>query len=378
MAARNAWGMTHLYWDPVCRRSEGLVAPSRVDPKGLQGPTWRTANGRQWERVSSGLYAPASRPDVVEQRIVEQASRLKPDGSHGCVTSWASLRWRGAAFFDGLDADGATRLPVPLVLGGGGRKLRQVAGSTVSREQLPLAEREVIEGVPVTTVPRALFDEIHRRGELWSAVSAIDMAAAAGLISVWLFATYVGNQNSRNGAPLAREACSFAVDELRSPREAWLFLVWLLVAGLPEPLVNCPVYDLDGRRLGFPDLFDPVAGLVAEYDGAHHLVGDHPVRDLVREDRFRDHGLEYVAIVKGQSRRAVARRLLAARARARFLPPGSRSWTLDRPEWDPAPETLDARLVRLGLFPELTRESTERNRPEIAPEAAKTFRTFRG
>jgi hypothetical protein len=354
------------------------VAPTRVDPAGLEGPTWRAANGPGWERVSAGLYVPANRPDVVEQRIVEQAGRLKPDATAGCVTAWASLRWHGANFFDGLDADAATALPVPLVLGGGGRKLRQVEGSTVSREQLAWAEREVVDGVPVTTVPRALFDEVGRRGELWAAVSAIEMAAAAGLISVWLFATYVGNQNSRNGAPLAREACSLAVDELRSPREAWLLMVWRLVAGLPEPLVNCPVYDLDGRLLGIPDLFDPVAGLVAEYDGAHHTLGDNPLRDLAREERFRDHGLEYVAIVKGQSRTAVARRLVAARARARFQPPSSRPWTLDRPPWDPEPENLDARLERLGLVPYLTGESTERNRPGSRPAGSKTFRTFPG
>ncbi|WP_091025478.1 hypothetical protein [Nocardioides szechwanensis] len=328
--------------------------------------------------MSRGLYVPANRPKVVEQRIVEQAARLLSDATAGCVTAWAALRWHGANFFDGLDNDGVTLLPVPMVLGGGGHKLRQVAGSHVSREQLPWNDREVVDGVPVTTVARALFDEVHRRGRLWPAVSAIDMAAAAGLISVWLFATYVGNMNSRNGAPLAREACSLAVDESRSPLETWLRLIWLILAGLPEPLVNHPVYDLDGRLLGIPDLFDPIAGLVVEYDGAHHTIGDQPLRDLVREERFRDHGLEYIAIVKGQSRAAVARRLVAARARAPFRPPPSRAWTVDRPAWDPEPENLTARLERLGLAPYLTGESTERNRPGSWAEGAKTFRTFRG
>lgn len=334
-----------------------------MDPAGVEGPTWRAANGPRFERVSSGLYAPVDRPKVVEQRIVEQASRLKPDGTSGCVTAWAALRWHGASFFDGVEADGTTPLPVPLVVGGGGRKLRQVAGSTVSREQLPLTEREVVDGVPVTTVPRALFDELRRRRELWAAVGAIEMAAAAGLTSVFLFAAYVGNQNSRIGAPLAREACSLAVDELRSPREAWLLRVWQLLAGLPEPLVNHPVYDLQGRRLGIPDLFDPIAGLVAEYDGAHHQLGDNPQRDLEREDRFRDHGLEYVAVVRGHGRSAVARRLVAARARARFLAPADRTWTTDRPPWDPEPEDLTTRLLRLGLGPYLSGESAERSRP---------------
>ncbi len=336
-------------------RPEGLVAASRVDQTGKDGPTWRAANGPRWRRVAPGLYVPSTTESSVEQRILEQAGRLGRGSRSGCVTAWAALRWRGAAFFDGRAPDGEVELPVPLSLGPTRGQLRPSSGCAIERLQLAPVEREVVAGLPVTTPQRALFDEVRRRGTLWEAVQAIDMAAAAGLISVWLFATYVGNMNSRNGAPLARHAVSLAVDESLSPRETWLRLVWTLLAGLDEPLVNEPIYDLDGRLIGIPDLFDPVAGLVGEYDGAHHKGVEQHRRDVRREGAFRDHGLEFVTIVQGDSRSTAAERVRAAHARAKFLPPESCAWTLERPAWDPQPENLDQRLARLGLVDALTR-----------------------
>lgn len=112
-------------------------------------------------------------------------------------------------------------------------------------------------------------------------------------------------------------------------------LVWTLDAGLPAPLCNEPVFSLEGRLLGHPDLFDPVAGLVGEYDGADHLREDRRSRDRTREERFRDHGLEYVALVRGEMRRTafVVERLRAAYRRAPFTPEDQRRWTLEQPAW---------------------------------------------
>ena len=293
------------------------------------------APGRRprFARVAHGYYVPVDRPRVVEQRILEAAAPLPADGSRGCVTGWAALRWRGAAYFDGTQAHGRDEVPVQIVAP---VRHRDRPGVVCRSRWLGAAEREVVAGLPVASVAKALFDEIHVRDDLWAAVTAIDMASAAGLISVWDFATYVGDSNSRNGVPLAREAVSLAADESRSPREPWLRLVWQLVAGLAEPVVNRPLYDRRGRLLGVPDLFDPVAGLVGEYSGEIHRSRDRHAADVAREERFRSHGLEYVEAVAGESREVVARRILARRARALFLEPESRSWVLG-PEPGPPP-----------------------------------------
>ncbi len=107
--------MTSEHWQPTCRRPEGLVRPVRVDPAGIAGPTRGQATGSRWRQTSIGLYVPSNVDEsVVEQRILEQASRIR---QYGAVTAWAALRWHGAAFFDGTTDGGRTRLPVPLVVG---------------------------------------------------------------------------------------------------------------------------------------------------------------------------------------------------------------------------------------------------------------------
>jgi hypothetical protein len=338
-------------WDPWCERPSGLIAPSRIDKTGVTGPTRGQAAGPNWVRVAPRWYVPTERPDFVEQRILEQAGRLV-DKDRGAVTAWGSLRWQGGAFFDGLGPGGKGELDVPLLVGTG--NVRRAPGSHISKEQLAPTERLVIGGLPVTTIQRALFDEVRRRNELWSGVQAIDMAAAAKLISVKLFEEYVAHRKAWEGVPLVRKAVALAGNDSRSPRETWLRLVWVLVADLPPPLCNRSVYDRDGRLLGIPDLFDEAAGLVGEYSGAHHKGRERHRKDVSREDLFRNHGLEYFEVVEGDSRAVAAARMLSARARTKFLPPESRAWTLEAPPWASPPEPLDERFVRLGMVQALT------------------------
>ncbi len=201
----------------------------------------------------------------------------------------------------------------------------------VSHEQLPPREIEWVAGVPVTVVERAVFDEMRRVGSVRRAVEVMDMAVAARLTDLSRVAEYVAIRPAWTGVPLTRRVLPLASADSRSPQETRMRLSWVLDAGLPPPVCNRPFFDLGGRLLGIPDLFDPTAGLVGEYDGADHLAEDRRSRDTVREERFRDHGLEYVRLVRGDLGRPAqaANRILAARSRARFRP-STRRWTLDR------------------------------------------------
>jgi hypothetical protein len=207
-----------------------------------------------------------------------------------------------------------------------------------------------VDGLPCTTVQRALFDEVRRIESVREAACAIAMAAAARLISRRLFAQYVAQRNAWTGVPHARKAVALARDECRSPQEFRMLMCWLLDAEFPEPLCNREVYDRDGRLIGIPDLFDPEAGLVGEYQGADHKDGQRHRDDVEREERFRDHGLEFFEVVGGDltRRQLVAQRMRNARARAKFLPPESCAWTLVTPPWRTPPESLDEYLVRTG------------------------------
>lgn len=318
-------------WQPRCRRPDGLVLPSRLDPTGVDGPTRGSARGSRWQRVGPGWYIPAAADlDVVEQRILAQSGRLPQSGA---ITGWAALRWRGAAYFDGRHQDGARR-PVPLLVCGVGSRTAD-PGVRFSWEQFPPWERDVVAGLPCAVATRALYDETRWSVGDRTATVAVDMAVAAGVLTIEDFLAYVASRPAWTGVDRARFAAFHAVAGSRSPQESWLRLVWTLDAELPAPLCNEPVFSLSGRLLGFPDLFDPVAGLVGEYDGADHLEEDRRSNDRTREERFRDHGLEYVAVVTGELRRptAVVDRLRAAYRRAPFTPEDKRRWTLTQPAW---------------------------------------------
>lgn len=340
--------MVEQRWNPVCERPPGLTFPEHLDPTGENGPTRVQARSARWEWLAPGWYARAARPHRVEQRILDAACRLR---NGDAVTGWAALRWHGAAFFDGLAPSGQDDLPVPLIARS---SLQSLPGSTLSKAQLAPSEWQYVAGLPVATVQRALFDEVVRRNELWASVEAVCMAAAGRLISTRLFSIHLLRRRAWTGVPLARKVADLARDDLRSPPEVRMHLTWELVAELTRVLANRPVFDHDGNLIGVPDLFDPVSGTVGEYDGEHHRAIEQHRSDVSREDRFRDHGLEYFKVVRGDSRSTVAARMRRTRARAKFLPPESRAWTLDQPSWYVLPESLDGYFARTGKEAQLT------------------------
>ncbi len=350
-------------WKARCEHPTGLVRPVPLDPAGLDGPTRGQARGGAWRRTGHGMYVPAHvDPTVPEQRILEAAVHL-PEG--GAVTGWAACRWLGAGYFDGLQTDGATELPVPLACGPE-HNLRSRTGIQPTRDRLEPDEVRVLRGVPCAVPERATFDAMRRAEDVREAVVAMDMMAAAELSSVARMRRYLEGRAGWNGLPQVRDALDMAAEESRAPTETRLRLVWTLDAGLPAPRPNAPVFDLKGRLIGIADLFDPVAGLVGEYDGAAHRGAGRHHRDVVREDRFRRAGLEYVKVTSLDllDIERLVDRVLAARVRALALPRSRWSWTLQVPDgWydDPLDSaSLDERLEHREWI-------LEQRRAQVAP-----------
>jgi hypothetical protein len=181
---------------------------------------------------------------------------------------------------------------------------------------------------------RALFDAM-RTADLREAVVAMDMTAAAKVMSISRMRRYVAQHGGWNGVPVARAALDLADEGSLSPPETRLRLHWVLDAGLPAPLVNRPVFDLRGRLLGIPDLLDVESGTAVEYDGEEHRKLRRHSSDVGREDRLRDHRLEvaHVTALDMFDRDLVVDRLLAARRRAKFEAPSRRAWTVVPPPW---------------------------------------------
>jgi hypothetical protein len=311
-----------------------VTLPVRPDPLGRAGPTPDQVRGNGWRRSARGFYVPAgvdgNDPD---QRVVEAAAVLPEDW--GGVTGWADLGWRGGRWFDGTPWGGGPVRPVVLAVGGNRAIRPQPAyGILTTEERLAPHDHELVDGLRVTTAVRSVCFEMRCARDVWDAVTFIDMACFNDLVSIDEVAEYADFLNGWTGVPQCREAIPLASENAWSPREVGMRKVWVRDGRRPPPLCNVPIFGLDGRRLGTPDLFDPELGVVGEYDGGVHFVdGRRRPRDLDREEMFRSLGLEVVHMLADDVRDPTRfeRRLEAAYLRAQARPAGPRLWTLDPP-----------------------------------------------
>ena len=320
----------HTDWKPICSPPAGLVRPVRLDPDGKTGPTRGQARSSKWRQTSRGYYVPSETDSTIPEQRVLEASVLLPEG--GAVTGWGACRWLGAGYFDGMQPDGRTERQISLAIGPHG-DLRDRPSIHVMRDRLEPSEVRVIRGTPCTTPERALFDEMRTVKGVREATVAVDMMAIAELTSISRMRAYCTVRSRWNGLPQVVAALDLAAEDSMSPNETRMRLIWVLDAGLPNPLVNQPVFDLQGRLLGIADLLDPVAGVVGEFDGAAHRGAGRHRRDVLREDRFRRAGLEYFKVVGLDLADIglVVDRMLSTRKRAAFDAPDRRRWTINPP-----------------------------------------------
>lgn len=283
--------------------------------------------GTEFVRPARGVYLPRSAdlssPDV---RIAVVAANV-PDGFF--IGGWAAARLhermadrsRSLTVFDGclLEMDAVREKQAVLVCAGRERRLRRTAGVRLIRSDLAPHEGVEVEGVAVTSPLRAAFD-LGRLWPLTSAVVAIDRLRALGLVSATDLAELLGERSGWRGVDRARRALELSDAGAESPRETMVRLLWK-AARLPRPLCNPVLRGPAGEFLGRVDLLDDDAGLVAEYDGAHHAGAARRHDDAVRQERLEGAGLVVVRVNEPdigslQGRRALQDRLRRARARA--------------------------------------------------------------
>lgn len=261
---------------------------------------------------------------------------------YAAVTGWAACRLHGARFHDGLEPDGRTPLPVPVVVGGRGW-LRPTDGIDISYESFDPDDLVVVAGIRAVRPDRATFDAMRRTPFVRDAVVSLECSTMAELVSIRMVADYTRKHPGKPRIGLVREALQLAIEHSRSPNEVRLRLIVRLDAGLAGPLhANCAIYARNGRLLGIADLLDEEAGLVIEFDGAEHRRAGRHARDVIKDDDLRDCGLEVLRITGSQlsDRATLVKRIHAARGRSRFLHPAARAWVAQ-----PCADTLHERIL---------------------------------
>lgn len=310
----------------------GVRWPSRRDPTGADGPSRWAAQSGAWRRSGHNLWVPADvDADCPEQRIVEAAAQLP---ARGGVTGWAGLRWLGGSWFGGVDRHGDL-VPVTVAVGSGHRR-RAHPALTVSQEVIDLGTVVRCDGVRVTVPLWSVAYEMRKASTDEAAVVAFEMAAYDDLVSVDELAAFVESSLwLRWGVERVRRVLPLLEENSWSPMEPVMRLTWTLEEDLPRPLANRPVFDLDGRFVGTPDLFDPQAGVYGMYDGGLHLTGRVRHADVAKEAAYRRVGLEGAVMMAGDlaDRDPFRSRLRDAYARAARRRPEDRRWLVGTPAW---------------------------------------------
>lgn len=188
----------------------------------------------------------------------------------------------------------------------------------------------------MTTSPRTCFDGARRAANPVDAVVFVDLMLHAELVDLAQMRAYVAERWGWLGVPQARRAVNLADPGARNGWETRLRMVWMLEAGLPRPLCNPPVFDLDGKLLGYPDLIDPEAGTVGEFDGKGHRELAQHGADNNREELFEDHGLVVTRAISLDfaDQDGLSARMRRAHARGSRRDRRHDRWTLEiPPDW---------------------------------------------
>jgi hypothetical protein len=306
MTRREALQLEQTRWDltktPWAHPHHGVVAPDHLDP---------------------------SDPLIRVRHVVPILS------SGSVLTGWASARWQGNVMLDGKDPSGH-ELPVTVASPDGGQH-RHRPGIRATRRSMLADETLVFEGVRVSTLARAVYDQALDDRTVRESVVTIEMGVSRMVsqarTTLANIHRLVERHHKTRGIVRIRRALALATDRSASPWETRTRLLAELDADLGGLWVNAPVFDLDGQLLGVADLIDPETGLIIESDGSHHREAEQHTDDNRREERFERTNAVVCRVTSLDHR---DRLRTVGRIRAAYLDAArqtQRSWTLEKPDW---------------------------------------------
>ncbi len=194
----------------------------------------------------------------------------------------AVLSHRSATALYGAWGSGAGEIHVTVP-----RKVRSALSIRRHFSMLPEDEREIVDGIPVTSAARAVLDLAAEKGEA-AAESALRELEYLGIYGAVSLPALLARHPNHRGAQACREALDHLRDDpggrLRSNLEE-RFIAFLDAENIPRPRLNYWLSIGDDRFQ--VDCFWPRARLVGELDG----FKAHGTRRAFGSDRRRDRKL---------------------------------------------------------------------------------------
>jgi hypothetical protein len=218
--------------------------PFSLDEARLVGLTKSSLRGKSWRHLGAELYYWSGLTPDPWMVLSAWRRQLPPD---------AVFAGKTAAWLFGLDFDPLNPIQVIVPSTSG---VRSRPGLEARRCDISRCDVHRVRGLAATTVQRMLLDLCLRSSPV-EALVAIDGAVRARLTDKGSLERYAARSESRAGARRLRLLAAMA-EPAESPMETRLR--WLLLqAGLPRPVVQSDLRDVEGRFLGRADLYYPIA-----------------------------------------------------------------------------------------------------------------------
>jgi hypothetical protein len=172
-------------------------------------------------------------------------------------------------------------------------------------------------GLPVTS-PERTFLDMGRCSDLVDLVVLGDSLVRSGTTTPERLRDAAKDWGGTHRALVVR-AASFVRDRVDSPMESRLRML-IVLAGLPEPVVNFEVVDVEGRVEYRIDLAFPDQRVGIEFDGRHHIEREGQWEgDLLRREDLEARDWKFVVVlgsqVYGQPGAVLSRIVAAMQAR---------------------------------------------------------------
>ena len=247
-----------------------LEKPFTIEEARLAGLDRWHLEGDSWTRLGPSTYVRTGSQDDPMQRL-EAARRRLPAG--------AAFSGLTAAWLHGLDVSPCNPIEATVPAGSG---VSARAGLELSRSALDASDVVARKGLPATSMTRTLGD-ICGRLDLVKAVVIADEALHNRRVRLEDLASWVDANSRRHGIKNVRRVLTHVEPAAESPMESRLRML-LVLAGLPRPQAQVPIFDRRGRFAGRLDLYSEEQRLGIEYDGATHrytLAADNRRHNLL-------------------------------------------------------------------------------------------------
>ncbi len=243
------------------------------------GVTDRCLSGAEFRKVFTGVYVAHSIPDTL---VVRTKAALKVAPSGAVVSHHTAARLWGGAVPDSPNIHLAFARDVGTT----------VAGIKIHRFSQPMAVHRR-HGLPVTT-PEQTVLHLARPLDLVELVACADQLVRRRVTTpfdVSEFARRYGGQ----GSQLAERVGFLARPRVDSAAETRVRLLMVL-AGLPEPVVDHHITRPDGTVEYRLDLSFPEVRLAIEYDGRWHDTAEQRALDEARRADLGSRGWTFVVL----------------------------------------------------------------------------------